>query len=76
MTKKKTDKAPSKTTATTEQPTTKKEVVTKTATVSANGMVEVVVKTMTFGTYKKGDTITMEQSTAKACVKNGVVTYK
>lgn len=73
---KKTDKAPSKSTTTTEKAPTKKVAEKKVAKVSANGTVEVVVKKTKFGTYKKGDVIVMHETTAKACVKKGVVAYK
>jgi len=76
MAKKKTEKVPSVATITTKSASTKKVAVEKTAKVSANGMVDVVVKIAKFGTYKKGDVISMNDSTAKACVKNGAVTYK
>ena len=77
MTDKKTEKAPSKkTTTTTEKKPTKKVAEKKVAKVSANGMVEVVVKIAKFGTYSKGDTMQMHESTAKACVKGGAVEYK
>jgi len=73
---KKKDKAPSKATTTTEKQPTKKVAEKKTAKVSKNGMVEVVVKHKFFGTYKQGETIVMSESTAKACVKSGAVTFK
>ena len=76
MAKKKTDKAPSVATTTTDKAPTKKVAEKKIAKVSANGTVEVVVILKTFGTYKKGDVIVMHETTAKGCVGSGAVTYK
>jgi len=75
MAKKKTEKSPSVATISTKSASTKKKAVEKKAKVSANGMVEVVVKSAKFGTYKKGDVIQMNVTTAEACVKNEAVTY-
>jgi len=75
MAKKKTEKSLSEATISTKSASSKKEVVKKKAKVTGNGMVEVVVKIAKFGTYKKGDLIIMNDSTARACVKNGVVAY-
>jgi hypothetical protein len=76
MTKKKTEKSLSEATITTKSVSTKKKSVKKKAKVTGNGMVEVVVKSAKFGTYKKGDVVQMNVTTAEACVKNGAVTYK
>ena len=73
---KRTEKTPSNATTTIEKQPTKKVAEKKTAKVSENGTVEVVVKNKFFGTYKKGDVIVMHETTAKACVTQGVVTYK
>jgi len=75
MAKKKTEKSLSEATISTKSASSKKEVVKKKAKVTGNGMVEVVVKIAKFGIYKKGDLIIMNDSTARACVKNGVVAY-
>ena len=40
------------------------------------GQMDVVVTAKKFGNYVKGDVITMAESTAKACIKNGVVEEK
>jgi len=41
-----------------------------------NGQMDVVVTAKKFGIYVKGDVISMAESTAKACIKNGVVEAK
>jgi len=75
MAKKKTEKSLSEATISTKSASSKKEVVKKKAKVTGNGMVEVVVKIAKFGTYKKGDVVQMNVTTAEACVKNGAVAY-
>ena len=52
-------------------PTPKKEIAKV-----INGKMEVVVTAKKFGIYVKGDTLTMSESTARACVKNQVVKFK
>ena len=76
MAKKKTEIASSAATITTKSVSTKKVTEERNAKMSVNGMVEVVVKLAKFGVYAKGDVIVMHETTAKACVKNGAVTYK
>jgi len=60
----------------TKSETIKKAPVKKKAKVSKDGTVEVTVKAIKFGTYKKGDVIVMNESTAKACVAHKIVAYK
>jgi hypothetical protein len=75
MAKKKTEKSLSKATMTTKSASTKKKAVKKKAKVTGNGMVEVVVEIAKFGTYKKGDVINMNVTTAEACIKSKAVEY-
>lgn len=65
----KTKKAPAKKATT---PTAEKS----TAKVSNSPIVEVVVTAEKFGTYERGAVIKMNNSTARACIKNGVVEAK
>tara|TARA_R110000751_G_scaffold264457_1_gene363518 strand:- start:475 stop:708 length:234 start_codon:yes stop_codon:yes gene_type:complete len=77
MKKKNTEKASSVATISTASVSNKKvSEVKRTAKVSENGTVEVVVALAKFGTYKKGDVIVMHKTTAEACVKSKAVTYK
>lgn len=76
MKKKKTEIAPSVATISTASVSNKKVLKKRTAKVSENGTVEVVVALAKFGTYKKGDVLVMHKTTAEACVKSKAVTYK
>jgi hypothetical protein len=70
MENKETKKAPKK------KATTEALVIEKKAKVSNSPINEVVVTAKKFGTYKKGDVIQMNDSTARACIKSGVVEAK